>query len=96
MSDPQNVQNVKCLLCPPTDKMPFGRTFNCGEGFTAIEKHYKTKTHLEAVAAQLGREASGELNPRQLDIGKAIRNQEKITEIVTQIKSASEESDTVH
>ena len=86
-SDPQNVQNAKCLLCPPTDKMPFGRTFNCGEGFTAIEKHYKTKTHLEAVAAQLGREASGELNPRQLDIGKAIRNQEKITEKVNADKN---------
>ena len=85
-SDPQNVQNAKCLLCP-TDKMPFGRTFNCGEGFTAIEKHYKTKTHLEAVAAQLGREASGELNPRQLDIGKAIRNQEKITEKVNADKN---------
>jgi hypothetical protein len=44
-ANPNDPQNAKCLVCPVTVKKLFGRLFNIGEGFTAIDKHFNTKTH---------------------------------------------------
>ena len=79
-SDPNNHQNAKCLLCPPTTKMPFGRMFSICEGFTAIVKHFKTKTHQDAMNNKADSEALGNPEPRQIDIEKAIKNQEELSE----------------
>ena len=79
-SDPNNHQNAKCLLCPPSTKMPFGRTFSICEGFTAIVKHFKTKTHQDAMSNKADSEALGNPEPRQIDIEKAIKNQEELSE----------------
>ena len=73
-SDPQDKQNAKCLMCPPTDKMLFGRIFNIGEGFTAVVKHFKTKTHQDAMEHEIEREALGETKSRQIDIEQAVKN----------------------
>ena len=80
VSDPNDRQNAKCLLCPPTTKMPFGRTFSICEGFTAIVKHFNRKTHQDAMRDEADREDHGNPAPRQIDIEKAIQNQEELTE----------------
>ena len=76
MADPGNSQNAKCLLCPHSFRMPFGRVFSIGEGFCAIEKHSKTKKHVEAFENR--RENNEE--PEQINIEDAFRNQEALTE----------------
>ena len=44
-ADPTNVQNAKCLACPPTPKMPFGQTFSI------VLVIYSAVTVLLAIAA---------------------------------------------
>ena len=80
-SDPKDYRNAKCRLCPPIDKMPFGRTFSIGEGFTAIVKHFKRQTHQDAMNEDVDQ------GPRQIDIEKAIKNQEELTEKESNEKS---------
>ena len=77
-ADPNDSQNAKCLACPVTIKMPFGRLFNIGEGFSAIDKHFQTKTHQKALEA-LGDDAAID-EPQQINIQKALKNQEELTE----------------
>ena len=78
MADPGSSQNAKCLLCPHSFRMPFGRVFSIGEGFCAIEKHSKTKKHVEAFENR--RENNEEPEPEQINIEDAFRNQEALTE----------------
>ena len=77
-ADPNDSQNAKCLACPVNIKMPFGRVFNIGEGFSAIDKHFQTKTHQKALEA-LGDDAAID-EPQQINIQKALKNQEELTE----------------
>ena len=70
-ADSNDSQNVKCLVCPVTVKMPFGRLFNIGEGFTAIDKQFNTKTHQKAMEMLGDDEAIDE--PQQINIQKSGR-----------------------
>ena len=76
-ADQTNVQNAKCLACPPTHKMPFGQTFSIAEGFSAIQKHASRKGHRSNMKkdrdVELGR-------AEQISIMTAMKNQETLTE----------------
>ena len=58
--------------------MPFGILLNIGEGFTATDEHFTTKTHPMAMETLGDDEAIDE--PQQINIQKALRNQEELSE----------------
>ena len=58
--------------------MPFGKLFNIGEGFSAIDKHFNTRTHQKALETLVDDEAIDE--PQQINIQKALKNQEELNE----------------
>ena len=77
-ADPSNVLNAKCLCCPKTTKMPFGRTFSIAEGFSAIQKHAKTKDHITSMKKK--NESEGRDQMEQISIFAAMKNQEELNE----------------
>ena len=83
-ADPSNLLNAKCLICPKTPRLPFGRTFNIAEGFYAIQRHSNTKDHRKCFKANTGENRNV---AEQISIQAAIHNQEELTEKTRQDKN---------
>jgi hypothetical protein len=79
-SDPSDNLKAKCLICPVTPQMPFGRKFSITEGFSALEKHSRARMHRNSDSRG---EGSDILPRRQVEIEAAFKTQQELSVQVT-------------